>query len=90
MVLRLPKSSWPGFALEPAAIRIHDWSAALGLSVKTVPVEPGPFHPFEADPDHGRQNAFGRRLDHCRGGGVMAVEITLPQHRAVLQDEQRV
>ncbi|MDF2232512.1 metallophosphoesterase [Albimonas sp. CAU 1670] len=42
---------WPGFALEPAAIRLHDWSPALGLTVKTVPVEPGPFHPFEADPN---------------------------------------
>lgn len=40
-----------GFTLEPAAIRLHDWSAEFGLTVKTVPVEafPGPF-PFETDP----------------------------------------
>lgn len=45
----LQDPSWPGFTLEPAAIRIHDWSPALGLTAKLVPVEPGPFHPFEAD-----------------------------------------
>ncbi|WP_339948778.1 metallophosphoesterase [uncultured Albimonas sp.] len=43
--------AWPGFALEAPAIRLHDWSPALGLSVKTIPVEPGPLHPFEADPN---------------------------------------
>lgn len=41
-----------GYNLEPAAIRLHDWDADTGLTVKTVPVEafPGPF-PFEKDPN---------------------------------------
>lgn len=47
-----PEGAPPGFALEPPMIRLHDWDAALGLTVKTVPVDafPGPF-PFETDPN---------------------------------------
>ncbi len=41
----------PGFVLEPPAIRLHDWSAETGLTVKTIPVEDFPFHPFETDPN---------------------------------------
>lgn len=42
----------PSFALEPAMIRLHDWDATLGLTVKTVPIDafPGPY-PFETDPN---------------------------------------
>lgn len=53
--VQIPPAADPGaplgFTLEPAAIRLHDWSEDLGLTVKTVPVAdfPGPY-PFETDP----------------------------------------
>lgn len=47
-----PAGALAGFALEPAAIRLHDWDAELGLTVKTVPVDGFEAHPFEPDPDH--------------------------------------
>ena len=52
--VRIPAEGGEVFGFHPggAAIRLHDWDAATGLTVKTVPVDPGagPF-PFEADPD---------------------------------------
>lgn len=40
-----------GFMLEPAAIRLHDWTPETGLTVLTVPVETGPGpYPFAEGP----------------------------------------